>query len=424
MSVFHTIAILISLAALASYVNYRYIKLPQTIGLMAIALFTSIIVTVLGEIDVVKVRELAVFVSSINFGDILLHGLLAFLLFAGAMQVQFSDLKTTKVPVSILATVGVVIASFLTGGLFWFGLKLIGLEIPFVYALLFGALIAPTDPIAVLGIIKKVGAPRILETKIAGESLFNDGTGVVVFLTVLAIVTGQSSPEPKAIILLLLKEVLGGLILGLILGYIIYRLLRSVDAYLVEIPLTLALATGGYTLAELIHVSAPITIVVAGIFIGNHGREYGMSEKTREHLDTFWELVDEILNAILFMLIGLEVIVIALKPIYFVAGFIAIVVSLFGRLISVALPINVMQAINVMKNNEKYMKGTIPLLTWGGLRGGLSIALALSLPNSQERDLIVTTTYAVVVFSILVQGLTFGKLLQFYMKEGNVEEIK
>lgn len=210
MSVFHTIAILISLAALASYVNYRYIKLPQTIGLMAIALFTSLIVTILGEIGVFKVRELAIFVSSINFGDILLHGLLAFLLFAGAMQVQFSDLKITKVPVSILATVGVVIASFLTGGLFWVGLKLIGVEIPFVYALLFGTLIAPTDPIAVLGIIKKLNAPRILETKIAGESLFNDGIGVVVFLTVLAIVTGQSSPEPKTIILLLLKEVVGG----------------------------------------------------------------------------------------------------------------------------------------------------------------------------------------------------------------------
>jgi len=416
MSVFHTIAILISLAALASYVNYRYIKLPQTIGLMAIALFTSLIVTLLGEIGVFKVRELAIFVSSINFGDILLHGLLAFLLFAGAMQVQFSDLKTTKVPVSILATVGVVIASFLTGGLFWVGLKLIGVEIPFIYALLFGALIAPTDPIAVLGIIKKLNAPRVLETKIAGESLFNDGIGVVFFLTVLAIVTGQSSPEPKTIVLLLLKEVLGGVLVGLILGYITYRLLRSVDAYLVEIPLTLALAMGGYTLAELIHISAPITIVVAGIFIGNHGREHGMSEKTREHLDTFWELVDEILNAILFMLIGLEVIVIVLKPIYFVAGFIAIAVSLIGRLVSVALPINVMQAINVMKNNEKYMKGTIALLTWGGLRGGLSIALALSLPNSQERDLIITTTYAVVVFSILVQGLTFGKLLQFYVK--------
>lgn len=409
MTIFHIIAILVTLAALSSYINFRFIKLPSSIGLMAISLIASLGVIMMGELDLIKIHSLAVFINSINFSSVLLHGLLAFLLFAGAMQIDITNLRDTKLPIVILSTVGVLLAFLTIGTLFWLGLKSIGIHISFLFALLFGALIAPTDPIAVLGIIKKVGAPRILETKIAGESLFNDGIGVVVFLTILGIATGQNAPEFKAISLLLIKETLGGGLLGFFLGWLTYQLLRSVDAYQVEVLLTLALATGGYALAESLHISAPITIVVAGLFIGNHGRMQGMSDKTREHLDTFWELIDEILNAILFMLVGFEIILIKLELSYLVAGVIAIFVSLLGRFISVAIPISILLL------REKYMAGTIPLLTWGGLRGGLSIALALSLPVSKERDLILAVTYAVVVFSVLVQGLTFGKMLQAYL---------
>ncbi len=408
MNLFHTTALLVSLAAAASYINYRYIKLPATIGLMAIALCGSMGLVIVGELGVVPLRIFAKFISSINFNDVLLHGMLAFLLFAGALHVELDDLREARLPVAILSTVSVVIATLLTGGLFWICLKFTGYQISWLYALLFGALISPTDPIAVLGIIKKVGAPKLLETKIAGESLFNDGIGVVVFLTILGVVTGESTPEPVAITKLLLKEAIGGVGLGLVLGWITYRLLRSVDAYQVEILLTLALVCGGYALAELIHVSAPIFIVVAGLLIGNPGRTLAMSDTTREHLDTFWELIDEILNAVLFMLIGFELIVIVLHPGYILAGLGGILVALVGRFISVGIPIW------LLRFRRSFMRGTVRVLTWGGLRGGISIALALSLPAGTERDLIVAVTYVVVIFSVLVQGLTFGYVLKFF----------
>jgi CPA1 family monovalent cation:H+ antiporter len=406
MTLFQTLALLISLAALAAFINVRWIKLPQTIGLMAIALVGSMILLLLGELGIVPVRTVATFISRVDFGEILLHGLLSFLLFAGALHVNFNDLRRERFPVAVLSTIGVVIATFVTGTLFWWGANLIGLEISYLTALLFGALISPTDPIAVLGIIKKVGAPKRLETQIAGESLFNDGIGVVVFLTILGVSSGQSQATPSAIGFLLLKEALGGALVGLALGWLVYLMLKSVDAYQVEILLTLALVTGGYVLAEALHVSAPITMVMAGLVIGNRGRDFAMSDKTRERLDAFWELIDEILNAVLFMLIGLELIVVALRPAYFVAGLIAIVVALVGRIISVSLPIG------VMRLRQPFMRGTIRILTWGGLRGGISIALALSLPPSPDRDAIIAATYLVVVFSILVQGLTFGRVMR------------
>lgn len=406
MTLFQTLALLISLAALAAFINVRWIKLPQTIGLMAIALVGSMILLLLGELGIVPVRTVATFISRVDFGEILLHGLLSFLLFAGALHVNFNDLRRERLPVAVLSTIGVVIATFVTGTLFWWCTGLIGLDISYLTALLFGALISPTDPIAVLGIIKKVGAPKRLETQIAGESLFNDGIGVVVFLTILGVAEGPGRTGISDIGLLLLKEAFGGALMGLALGWIAYLMLKTVDAYQVEILLTLALVTGGYALAEAIHVSAPITMVVAGLVIGNRGRDFAMSDKTRERLDAFWELIDEMLNAVLFMLIGLELIVVALRPAYFVAGLIAIVVALVGRIISVGLPIG------VMRLRQPFMRGTIRILTWGGLRGGISIALALSLPPSPDRDAIIAATYVVVVFSILVQGLTFGRVMR------------
>jgi CPA1 family monovalent cation:H+ antiporter len=419
MTLFQTSALLLTLAALAAFINVRWIKLPQTIGLMAIAMVGSLLLLVLGELGLVPLRTFAAFVSGIDFGDVLLHGMLSFLLFAGALHVDFGDLRRERLPVAILSTLGVVIATFVTGILFWYGMSLIGLRISFLTALLFGALISPTDPIAVLGIIKKVGAPKRLETKIAGESLFNDGIGVVVFLTILGIATGQSQASPSGVGLLLFKEAIGGAILGLALGWGVYLMLKAVDAYQVEILLTLALVTGGYALAEALHVSAPITMVVSGLFIGNRGRVFAMSDQTRERLDSFWELIDEILNAVLFILIGLELIVIALHPSYLVAGLVAILVSLFGRVISVGLPIW------ALGFKQKFMPGTVRILTWGGLRGGISIALALSLPPGPERDIVIAATYLVVVFSVLVQGLTFGKVMKHLTAggEGSVASV-
>ncbi len=406
MAIFEIISVLLTLAAIASYLNHRFLKLPESIGLMVIALLISLCFVVLGKVGLVDLSHAASFIRSIDFSETLLHGMLAFLLFAGALHVDLSDLASQKLPVAVLSTVGVVIATFITGVLFWYSMYWLGFDLPFIYALLFGSLISPTDPIAVLGILKSAGAPKSLEIKITGESLFNDGIGVVIFLTILGIVVSGNQPDAGHIALFLLEEAIGGIGLGLSLGWIVYRLLRSVDNYQVEVMLTLALAAGGYSLAEAIHVSAPIAIVVAGLVIGNHGRAFAMSEKTRDHLDPFWELLDEILNAVLFVLIGLEVLALTLDWKTFAAGLIAIVVVLLARFVSVAFPVL------LMKVKRPFTPGAIKVLTWGGLRGGISIALALSLPVSPERDLILAVTYIVVVFSILVQGLTLARVIR------------
>jgi CPA1 family monovalent cation:H+ antiporter len=406
MTLFQTTAGIISLAALASYLNHRYVRLPATMGLMVIGLVLSLGFVLLGKTGAIDVSHAAGFVRGIDFSETLLHGMLAFLLFAGALHVDLSDLASQKGIIAVLATVGVVLATFATGGLFWAGAHLLGFDLAFIYALLFGALISPTDPIAVLGILKQAGAPQSLEIKITGESLFNDGIGVVVFLTILDIAVSGAAPATGEVAKFLLEEAVGGVALGLALGWAVYRLLRSVDAYPVEVLLTLALAAGGYSLAEAVHVSAPIAIVVAGLVIGNHGRSFAMSDKTREHLDTFWELLDEILNAVLFVLMGLEVIALTLAWGYLALGVAAIVAALLARLLSVGLPIG------LMRLSRGFSPGTVRILTWGGLRGGISIALALSLPPSPERDLILSATYMVVVFSVLVQGLTLGPLIR------------
>jgi CPA1 family monovalent cation:H+ antiporter len=406
MTLFQTSAVILCVAALASYLNHRYLRLPATMGLMVIGLLVSIGFVLLGKADIIDVGHAASFVRGIDFSETLLHGMLAFLLFAGALHVNLSDLREQRVAIAVLATLGVVLATFATGALFWLAAWLLGIELPFIYALIFGALISPTDPIAVLGILHQAGAPRSLEIKITGESLFNDGIGVVVFLTILDIAANGSPPGLTSVGSFLLEEAAGGILLGLVLGWATYRLLHSVDDYAVEVLLTLALAAGCYSLAEAIHVSAPIAIVVAGLVIGNHGRALAMSEKTREHVDTFWELLDEILNAVLFVLMGLEVIALTLKLDYLVIGGMAIVAVLVGRLFSVGLPVS------LMRLRWPFSPGSIRILTWGGLRGGISIALALSLPPSPERDLILTATYTVVVFSVLVQGLTLGPLIR------------
>lgn len=407
MNILDIAAVLITLSALFSYLNYRYVRLPSAIGLMLIALCLSLALLGLGKLGLGGIEQRAEdFIRSIDFNRTLMHGMLSFLLFAGALHVNLRDLAAQKWIVGSLATVGTVASTFLVGTLFWYLSRGLGFEIGYTYCLLFGALISPTDPIAVLGILKSVGAPKSLELKITGESLFNDGIGVVIFIVLLELATGGQEPSAEHIALLFAEEALGGIVFGLVLGGIAYWMLSKVDNYSVEILITLAVVMGGYSLAVAIHTSGPIAMVVAGLVIGNHGRALAMSERTREHLDLFWELVDEILNTVLFVLIGLELLILELAGNALTAGLIAIPMVLLARFVCVGVPVRVLEF------RRSFTPGAIRILTWGGLRGGISVALALSIPTGPERDLILTVTYVVVVFSILVQGLTVGPLIR------------
>ncbi len=406
MTIFSIIALLLTFAAILSFINYRFIKLPTTIGLMIMSLLLSLLLIMLNKMGINLEQQAQQILHTVDFENTLLHGMLSFLLFAGALHVNLSDLAKQKGFIGLLTTIGLSVSTLLVGLLSWYFFKLLGLSIPFIYCLLFGALISPTDPISVLGILRKAGAPKTLETKIVGESLFNDGVAVVFFLILLKMAAGGETVSTGTATLLFASEALGGILLGLITGYITYWMLKQVDSYQVEVLITLALATGGYALAEMIHVSAPITIVVAGLFIGNHGRLFAMSEKTRLHLDTFWELVDEILNAILFVLIGLEVLVITFTKTTFAAGLLAIPIVLVSRLISVSIPVF------ILKPFREFSPKAVRILTWGGLRGGISVAMALALPPNEFRQLLLAATYAVVIFSIVVQGLTLNNLVQ------------
>jgi CPA1 family monovalent cation:H+ antiporter len=406
MEVLDLAALLLTLAAIFSYINFRFLKLPTTIGIMLIAMLISISLVVLGHCGFESIQNKAtVVLEGIDFNKALMHGMLSFLLFSGALHVNLEDLAQHKWIISILATFGVVMSTFIVGSIAWIVFLLIGLKLPFIYCLLFGSLIAPTDPIAVIGILKKAGVPKSLETKITGESLFNDGVAVVVFLVIMGIVTGGHDVTAGHIMLLFMEEAVGGVLFGLAIGWIAYRMLKSVDNYQVEVLITLALVMGGYALANAIHVSGPIAMVVAGIFIGNRGRLFAMSEKTREHLDSFWELIDEILNAVLFLLIGLEILVLTVKGNYLIAGLIMIPVVLLARFISVGVPVTFMRRV------RDFSPHAVKIMTWGGLRGGISVALALSIPNGPEREALLTVTYIIVIFSILVQGLTIERFV-------------
>jgi CPA1 family monovalent cation:H+ antiporter len=411
MSIINTIAVLISLAAVFSYINYKYLKIPSTIGLLAIALLMSLGIVLLGKMGIPLEEQAKTLLKGIDFNETLMQGMLSALLFAGALHVHLDELKKQKWVVAILASVGVITSTFLVGYVSYFIFGLLGLDIPLIYCLLFGSLISPTDPIAVLGILKTVGAPKSLETKIAGESLFNDGIAVVVFLVFLSIagVGGHGAHgevNALSIATLFAQEAIGGAIFGFVIGYITFRMLASIDNYQVEVLITLGLVLGGYALASAIHVSGPIAIVIAGLLIGNKGRKYAMSDKTREHLDNFWELIDEILNAMLFVLIGLEVLVLTFNTQYLWAGIIMIPVVLIIRFISVGIPVS------LLKLRQSFTPKIVRILTWGGLRGGISIALVLTLPEGENREALLMITYVIVVFSILVQGMTVGKLIK------------
>ncbi len=435
LSLFEIAALLLVLSAGLSWVNRAYLKLPHTIGLLVMALFASFILMAMEaffpSIGLTDTMQSAL--GQIDFNETLMKGMLGFLLFAGALHVDLNKLKDAKWAIGSMATFGVVLSTFIVGAGFWGLAKLFGLDIPFIWALVFGSLISPTDPVAVLSILKTVKMPKSLETKIAGESLFNDGVGVVVFTLILAIATGGAGghalfdefqlagPIMAAtgggsigvldVIELFVVDAVGGAILGAIAGWITYRMMARIDEHAIEILISLACVAGTYALAQRIdilghHLSGPIAVVIAGLMIGNKGASVAMSEHTQETLFGFWEMIDEILNSVLFLLIGLEILVLGLVPQYAFIGAVAIPLVLLARLCAVFVP---MKVIGTFKN---FTKGAVPVLTWGGVRGGISVALALSLPDNEYKPLILTATYAVVVFSIIVQGLTIKKVVE------------
>jgi Na+:H+ antiporter len=394
--------------ALLAYLNHRFVGLPTTIGVMVAALVFSLALVGLDALGMAYgLREYEEsLLRSIDFSDVLMQGMLSLLLFAGALHVDLSELKTYRWPVGALAVVGTMLSTFAVGYGMWLALPLVTLQLQFMYCLLFGALISPTDPIAVVGIVRSAGAPKALNLMIAGESLFNDGVGVVIFSLLLGMLASGAAPTFSQALEMLLREAGGGLLFGFVLGYVTFRLLKSVDNYQVEVLLTLAAVTGGYALASSLHVSGPLAMVVAGLIIGNHGRALAMSDTTRRYLDMFWELIDEILNALLFVLIGMEVLLLVLSVNQLVAAGVAIAVTLLARLLTVGLPVGLLQgAIDLPRGSWK-------VLTWGGLRGGISVALALSLPAGPQRNTVVALTYCVVVFSILAQGLSIGYVVR------------
>jgi monovalent cation:H+ antiporter, CPA1 family len=394
--------------ALLSYVNFRFVRLPTTIGVMVIAMGLSLVLVALSAAgwDYGLLAREQAFLRALNFSDVLMQGMLSFLLFAGALHVDLSALRKHRYTVAGLALLGTTLSTLVVGVGMWWVLPWLGVPLPLLHCLLFGALISPTDPIAVMGILKSAGAPKSLELVISGESLFNDGVGVVLFSLLLGVLASGGLPTASQGALLLVHEAGGGLALGLVLGWATVWLLKSIDQYQIEVLLTLAAVVGGYALAAHLHVSGPLAMVVVGLVVGNGGRARAMSDTTRQYVDMFWELIDEILNAVLFVLIGMEVLLISFSLPLLAAGAAAVVVALAARWLTVGLPV---------RAGARWLSlpsGAERVLVWGGLRGGISVALALSLPAGAERDMVLTLTYCVVVFSILVQGLSIGRVVQ------------
>ncbi len=412
MSIFSIGAILVGLSALFGFLNHRFLHLPHTIGLVVIALLASL--SIIGLNLIVPSAQIGQRVTDvlrqIDFNETLMHGMLSFLMFAGALHADFSAIKTSRLTIAVMSVFGTLISTFVIGASMWFLLGFFEFKIPFVWALVFGALISPTDPVAVLSLFKTVEVPDTLQAKMTGESLFNDGVGVVLFTVVLAIALADEGHGgnigPSEVIKLFFTEVAGGALLGMVAGYIGYRAMYGIDESSLEVLITLALVMVTYSLAISMHMSGPIAMVVAGLFIGNSGVKYAMSEKTRNYVLTFWTLIDEILNSVLFLLIGLEVLVVAesIENLWF--ALLAIPVTLIARMFSVTIPIT------ILSRWETFTKGAVPILIWGGLRGGIAVALALSLPNIKYKFAILTITYGVVLFSIIVQGLTVKPLIK------------
>jgi CPA1 family monovalent cation:H+ antiporter len=413
MELFTVITLLVVLSAVFAYINERFVKLPYTIGAMLITILMSLALSILGWLDVPLTNPLKEIISQVDFGKVLLEIMLSFLLFAGGLHTNFDQLKAHRGPIMAFATFGIVLSTIVIGATVWWLFGLMGFGVSFLHCLLFGALISPTDPIAVLGILKKVGVPKKLETKIVGESLFNDGVGVVLFLTLFAIAdVGIDHITIGEIGLLLIEEIAGGIVLGLGLGVLAYRLMKSIDDYSVEVLITLAIVMGGYLLAQKLHFSGPLAVVVAGLIVGHEKvRRNAMSDITEMYVDKFWETLDALLNGVLFVLIGLEILVLPYQGAYVLAGTIAIPVILLARWLSLSIPIR------FYRRKLDFIQNTGLIMTWGGLRGGISIALALSLTQTMNRDLFLIVTYVIVIFSIVVQGITIGRVAKKLMGE-------
>ncbi|GEM48288.1 cation:proton antiporter [Deinococcus cellulosilyticus] len=421
MQLLDAFALIITLTALFAYFNEKFLKLPSTIGVTLVGLVASLFLLAVNAMGANLVPTAQKVLEQIDFGTFLMEGVLSFLLFAGALNVNAEVLRKYKTPVLVMAVFSTLISTFLIGGLTYWILGLFGMQIPLIYALLFGALISPTDPIAVLDLVKRAKVPQKLESLIAGESLFNDGVGVVVFAVIASLAFGGGHGGHEAmgaldILRLFAQEALGGALFGAVLGYFAFLMLRSIDQYIPELLITIALVMGGYALAQTLHVSGPIAMVIAGLIIGQQGRQHAMSDKTREHVDQFWEMTDQILNAVLFVLIGLEVLLLKWPDNGHLLLLVMVPVVLAVRWISVGLPVS------LLRKPFALQPYTVRMMTWGGLRGGIAIALALSIPvESAYRELILTLTYGVVVFSILVQGLTVMPLAVKAAAEGSAD---
>ena len=406
MELYYSFSVLIVFASLFAYINHRFIKLPSTIGIMVMAIIVSLIIRVGGSsIFPHFTSDLNSLVSGFDFTEVLMGAMLNFLLFAGAIHVNFTDLRKQRGPVLTFSTISVIISAFVIGGILYYLAPLLGVELPFLYCLLFGSLISPTDPIAVLGILKRAKVSKALETKIAGESLFNDGVAVVLFAVILQLTqSSEVQISLTTISWLVAKEALGGLLLGAILGYTASKAMKGIDDYIVSVLITLSVVMGGYLISHSIHISSPLTMVAAGLFIGNYGKKVAMSDITKDYLTKFWELIDEILNAILFLFIGFELLLITDLERYWIISLLAIPVVLIARFASILIPSL------IVPFKPKLTRGSLYVLVWGGLRGGVSIALVLSIGATEYTELLLEMTYFVVVFSIIVQGLTVGKL--------------
>jgi CPA1 family monovalent cation:H+ antiporter len=405
MELYYSLSVLIVLASFFAYVNVRFLKLPSTIGIMVIAMAVSLILVVSGNIFPHTLQRISTLIAGFDFTELLMGAMLNFLLFAGAVHINLKDLREQRGPVMVFSTLSVIISTFAVGTLVYY-IPMASLEIPYIYCLVFGALISPTDPVAVLSILKGAKVRKSLETKIAGESLFNDGVAVVAFAVILQLAQGKSEEMTVLHVLwLLLREAGGGFLLGVILGITASKAMRRIDDYKVSVLITLAVVMGGYLIARELHISGPLTMVFAGLIIGTFKRRTSaMSPVTKDYLDKFWELNDEILNAILFLFIGFNLLMMRDLSHYWRPGIACILIVLLARFISIWLPTK------FIRFREKFSRGTIKILVWGGLRGGVSIALALSIDDGPHKKVIIAATYFVVVFSIIVQGLTIGKV--------------
>lgn len=412
MDLYFTFSILIVLSALFSFINSRFLKLPSAIGIMLLAILSSIALLALNETVPDFARYFSGLIARVDFPAVLMGAMLNFLLFAGAIHVSLQELHKQRMPILILSTVGVILSTFLVGGMMYGLLFYLHIDVPLIQCLVFGALISPTDPLAVIAILKKVGISKPIEIKIAGESLFNDGVSVMLFAILLQLAQGSAEEITfRNVAGLFVQEAIGGVVVGMLLGYVGTQAIKRINEYQVTVIITVAIVMGGYMVTQFLHISGPLTMAAAGLVIGNYGKRTAMSSTDKDYLDKFWEMIDEILNAILFLIIGLELLLIPDIQQFWIIGSLSIVIVLLSRYLSIWIPVG------LIPNLGRFDGKTMVVLVWGGLRGGVSVALALTIDPHLNQNLFVAVTYYIVVFSIVVQGLSMGKVIALINKK-------